>query len=65
VHGHRVVGGVVIGIFTATEAAAFAVLYAFCITFFVLQGDPASQVRKNPLFLSQDVGHRHEHHRGC
>lgn len=30
-----VVGGVVAGIFTATEAAAFAVLYAFIITFFV------------------------------
>ncbi len=30
-----VVGGVVVGIFTATEAAAFAVIYAFIITFFV------------------------------
>jgi tripartite ATP-independent transporter DctM subunit len=30
-----VVGGVVIGVFTATEAAAFAVIYAFIITFFV------------------------------
>ena len=35
-----VVGGVVIGIFTATEAAAFAVLYAFCITFFVYREAP-------------------------
>lgn len=30
-----VVGGVVIGLFTATEAAAFAVIYAFIITFLV------------------------------
>lgn len=30
-----VVGGVIIGIFTATEAAAFAVIYAFIVTFFI------------------------------
>ena len=35
-----VVGGVVVGIFTATEAAAFAVLYAFVITFFVYREAP-------------------------
>jgi tripartite ATP-independent transporter DctM subunit len=35
-----VVGGVVVGIFTATEAAAFAVLYAFFITFFVYRETP-------------------------
>jgi tripartite ATP-independent transporter DctM subunit len=35
-----VVGGVVIGVFTATEAAAFAVLYAFFITFFVYRETP-------------------------
>jgi tripartite ATP-independent transporter DctM subunit len=35
-----VVGGVIIGVFTATEAAAFAVLYAFIITFFVYRGAP-------------------------
>jgi len=35
-----VVGGVVIGVFTATEAAAFAVIYAFIITFFVYREAP-------------------------
>ena len=35
-----VVGGVIIGVFTATEAAAFAVIYAFIITFFVYKGTP-------------------------
>jgi tripartite ATP-independent transporter DctM subunit len=35
-----VVGGVVVGVFTATEAAAFAVLYAFIITFFVYRETP-------------------------
>ena len=35
-----VVGGVVIGVFTATEAAAFAVIYAFIITFFIYREAP-------------------------
>jgi tripartite ATP-independent transporter DctM subunit len=35
-----VVGGVVVGIFTATEAAAFAVIYAFIITFIVYREAP-------------------------
>jgi tripartite ATP-independent transporter DctM subunit len=35
-----VVGGVIVGIFTATEAAAFAVLYAFILTFLVYREAP-------------------------
>ena len=35
-----VVGGVIIGIFTATEAAAFAVIYAFIVTFFIYREAP-------------------------
>jgi tripartite ATP-independent transporter DctM subunit len=35
-----VVGGVIIGVFTATEAAAFAVLYAFVVAFFVYREAP-------------------------
>jgi len=35
-----VVGGVIIGIFTATEAAAFAVIYAFIVTFFIYRETP-------------------------
>jgi tripartite ATP-independent transporter DctM subunit len=35
-----VVGGVVVGIFTATEAAAFAVIYAFIITFIIYREAP-------------------------
>lgn len=41
-----VVGGVVIGIFTATEAAAFAVLYAFVVTFFVYRKIPMRRIVK-------------------
>ena len=41
-----VVGGVIIGIFTATEAAAFAVLYAFIITFFVYREAPLARFVK-------------------
>ena len=35
-----VVGGVIIGIFTATEAAAFAVIYAFIVTFLIYREAP-------------------------
>ena len=35
-----VVGGVIIGVFTATEAAAFAVLYSFIVTFFIYRETP-------------------------
>jgi len=35
-----VVGGVIVGIFTATEAAAFAVIYAFVVTFFIYREAP-------------------------
>ena len=38
-----VVGGVIIGVFTATEAAAFAVLYAFVLTFFVYREAPLTR----------------------
>ncbi|WP_028307002.1 TRAP transporter large permease [Desulfitibacter alkalitolerans] len=38
-----VVGGVVSGIFTATESAAIAVVYAFIITFFVYREIPISE----------------------
>jgi tripartite ATP-independent transporter DctM subunit len=41
-----VVGGVIVGIFTATEAAAFAVLYAFIITFFVYREAPLTRFVK-------------------
>jgi tripartite ATP-independent transporter DctM subunit len=41
-----VVGGVIIGVFTATEAAAFAVLYAFVITFFVYREAPLARFIK-------------------
>jgi tripartite ATP-independent transporter DctM subunit len=41
-----VVGGVIVGIFTATEAAAFAVLYAFVITFFVYRAAPLTRFVK-------------------
>jgi len=41
-----VVGGVVIGVFTATEAAAFAVLYAFVITFFIYREIPLRRIVK-------------------
>jgi tripartite ATP-independent transporter DctM subunit len=41
-----VVGGVIIGVFTATEAAAFAVLYAFIITFLVYREAPLARFVK-------------------
>jgi len=41
-----VVGGVIIGVFTATEAAAFAVLYAFVVAFFVYREAPLSRFIK-------------------
>jgi tripartite ATP-independent transporter DctM subunit len=41
-----VVGGVIIGVFTATEAAAFAVLYAFVITFIVYREAPLARFIK-------------------
>ncbi|MGH0052378.1 MAG: TRAP transporter large permease, partial [Sphaerochaetaceae bacterium] len=44
-----VVVGVVAGIFTATESAAIAVVYAFIITFFVYREIPLKEI-KNILF---------------
>jgi tripartite ATP-independent transporter DctM subunit len=41
-----VVGGVIVGVFTATEAAAFAVLYAFVITFIVYREAPLARFIK-------------------
>ncbi len=41
-----VVGGVIVGVFTATEAAAFAVLYSFVITFFVYREAPLTRFVK-------------------
>jgi tripartite ATP-independent transporter DctM subunit len=41
-----VVGGVIVGVFTATEAAAFAVLYAFVLTFFVYREAPLTRFVK-------------------
>ena len=38
-----VVGGVLFGVCTATEAAALAVVYAFCVTFFVYRDIPLSE----------------------
>ncbi len=41
-----IMGGVVSGVFTATESAAIAVLYAFIITFFVYREIPISRMSK-------------------
>jgi len=41
-----VVGGVIVGVFTATEAAAFAVLYAFVVAFFVYREAPLTRFIK-------------------
>ena len=41
-----VVGGVIIGVFTATEAAAFACIYAFIVAFFVYREVPLSRFIK-------------------
>jgi tripartite ATP-independent transporter DctM subunit len=40
-----IMGGVVSGVFTATESAAFAVIYAFFITFFVYKEIPLKAVK--------------------
>ncbi|WP_226670675.1 TRAP transporter large permease [Metabacillus litoralis] len=39
-----IIGGIVTGIFTATESAAIGVLYAFIITFFVYRDIPISRM---------------------
>jgi tripartite ATP-independent transporter DctM subunit len=41
-----IVGGVISGVFTATESSAFACLYAFIITFFVYKEIPIRQMNK-------------------
>ncbi len=41
-----IVGGVISGVFTATESAAIAVVYAFIITFFVYREIPLSALRR-------------------
>jgi len=41
-----IIGGVISGIFTATESAAIAVVYAFFITFFVYREIPLSALKK-------------------
>jgi tripartite ATP-independent transporter DctM subunit len=41
-----VVGGVILGMFTATEAAAFACLYAFVVAFFVYREFPIARFVK-------------------
>ncbi|HKL58379.1 MAG TPA: TRAP transporter large permease [Sphaerochaeta sp.] len=41
-----IVGGVISGVFTATESAAIACLYAFVITFFVYREIPLKQMDK-------------------
>lgn len=48
-----VVGGVVTGFYTATEAAAVAVLYAFFVTFFVYRDVPLSAF---PHMLRKSLG---------
>jgi len=60
-----VVGGVIIGVFTATEAAAFAVLYAFVVAFFVYRRSAIDQVYQDSLRLLEDPGHCHEPDRCC
>lgn len=41
-----IIGGVITGIFTATESAAFACLYAFVITFFIYREIPLRRMNK-------------------
>lgn len=41
-----IVGGVISGVFTATESSAFACLYAFIITFFVYKEIPIRQMNQ-------------------
>ncbi|HOV39012.1 MAG TPA: TRAP transporter large permease [Spirochaetales bacterium] len=41
-----ILGGVISGVFTATESAAIAVIYAFIITFFVYKEIPISRMSK-------------------
>ena len=41
-----VVGGVILGVFTATQAAAFACIYAFIVAFFVYRAIPLSRFIK-------------------
>ena len=41
-----IMGGVLTGVFTATESAAIAAVYAFVITFFVYREIPLSRMRK-------------------
>ncbi len=41
-----IVGGVISGVFTATESAAIAVVYAFIITFFVYREIPLSALKR-------------------
>lgn len=41
-----VIGGVVSGVFTATESAAVAVVYAFIVTFFVYREIPLSDIKE-------------------
>ena len=55
-----VVGGVIIGVFTATEAAAFAVLYAFIVTFFIYREAPLIRFIKILYSSLKDPGHCHE-----
>ncbi|WP_449539069.1 TRAP transporter large permease [Ferdinandcohnia sp. Marseille-Q9671] len=40
-----IIGGIISGIFTATESAAIGVVYAFIITFFVYRDIPLSRMR--------------------
>lgn len=48
-----VVGGVCTGFYTATEAAAVAVLYAFVVTFFIYKDVPLSTF---PVMLKRSLG---------
>ncbi len=48
-----VVGGVCTGFYTATEAAAVAVLYAFVVTFFIYKDVPLSTF---PIMLKRSLG---------
>lgn len=41
-----IIGGVVSGVFTATESAAVAVVYAFIVTFFVYREIPLSDIKE-------------------
>lgn len=54
-----IVGGVILGWFTATESAAVAVVYAFIVTFFVYREIPLRQFGDILRKSLRTIGHGH------